>query len=237
MNIILFDSEAEAEFIPAADHRAKHVRKVLGLGVGDSLFVGVVNGHRGKATIVSDGEPGITLLVDWEPRPPITYPIRLLIGLPRPHTARKILFDAACLGVERLDFFESQKGEPSYRKSKLWASDEWRERLRLGAEQAFATQLPQVEHFGTLQAALEADPLPGLALDVYEGEGPLSRFCPKRLEPTQLAIGSERGWSADERNVLRGHGFRLVGLGERVLRTETACVTAVSVVLAAANCL
>jgi RsmE family RNA methyltransferase len=41
-----------------------------------------------------------------------------------------------------------------------------------------------------------------------------------------LAIGPERGWSDGERNHLEEAGFLRLSLGERALRTETACVAA-----------
>jgi RsmE family RNA methyltransferase len=50
--------------------------------------------------------------------------------------------------------------------------------------------------------------------------------------PVVLAFGSERGWSAAERDFLRTKNFFLVHLGSRVLRTETAVVTAVALVKA-----
>ena len=39
-----------------------------------------------------------------------------------------------------------------------------------------------------------------------------------------VAIGSERGWSNEERNLLRENNFLLVSMGPRVLRQETAMV-------------
>ena len=47
-----------------------------------------------------------------------------------------------------------------------------------------------------------------------------------------LAIGSERGWSPDERDLFRQNDFVLADLGERPLRTETATIAAISVVSA-----
>jgi RsmE family RNA methyltransferase len=41
-----------------------------------------------------------------------------------------------------------------------------------------------------------------------------------------LAIGPERGWSDRERKLLEDSGFLRLSLGERALRTETACVAA-----------
>ena len=69
-----------------------------------------------------------------------------------------------------------------------------------------------------------------LALDNYEAGRGLAAVVP--VSPVTLAIGPERGWSAGERDLLRGRGFEMVHLGSRVLRTETACVAAVAIVKA-----
>ena len=47
------------------------------------------------------------------------------------------------------------------------------------------------------------------------------------------AIGSERGWSERERNLFKQKGFTLCSMGERVLRTETACTAATVIILQA----
>lgn len=43
-----------------------------------------------------------------------------------------------------------------------------------------------------------------------------------------LAIGPEGGWSEDELNLAESHGFLSVHLGNRILRTETAAVSAIT---------
>lgn len=45
------------------------------------------------------------------------------------------------------------------------------------------------------------------------------------------AIGSERGWTAAERRLFCEAGFTLCGMGQRVLRTETAATTATAIIL------
>jgi RsmE family RNA methyltransferase len=46
------------------------------------------------------------------------------------------------------------------------------------------------------------------------------------MRPVVLAIGAERGWSDRERDLLEEAGFLRLSLGDRALRTETACVAA-----------
>ena len=48
--------------------------------------------------------------------------------------------------------------------------------------------------------------------------------------PVVLALGPERGWGPADRAALRAHGFTLVHLGPRVLRSETAVVSALTLV-------
>ncbi|HQG40297.1 MAG TPA: RsmE family RNA methyltransferase, partial [Spirochaetales bacterium] len=50
--------------------------------------------------------------------------------------------------------------------------------------------------------------------------------------PIVLAIGSERGWTEHEVSLLEEHGFKRVGLGTRILRTETACTVALAILAA-----
>lgn len=68
-----------------------------------------------------------------------------------------------------------------------------------------------------------------LALDNYEATESLGA---PRAAATQvvLAIGGERGWSTNEREQFRAHGFQLVHLGTRVLRTETAVTAGLAII-------
>jgi RsmE family RNA methyltransferase len=51
--------------------------------------------------------------------------------------------------------------------------------------------------------------------------------------PITLAIGSERGWTEGEVELLEAHGFTVAGLGRRILKTETAAIAASALALAA----
>jgi RsmE family RNA methyltransferase len=50
--------------------------------------------------------------------------------------------------------------------------------------------------------------------------------------PLWLAIGSERGWTISELDLLRSRGFTACSLGRRILKTETAALAATSIILA-----
>jgi 16S rRNA (uracil1498-N3)-methyltransferase len=229
LNLILFEAEEIGRTLSAADPRAVHLAEVLRRGKGEMFDAGIVNGPRGKGTIDSIGPKGVSFRFEGACDPPPADPVHILVALPRPQTARKILQEATSLGVASIRFFQSEKGEPGYAASTLWKTTEWRRHLLDGAAQAFDTRLPEVLHQRSLADCLAALPAgcARIALDNYEAT---RRMAPVGAgSPLVLAFGPERGWSAAERALLRKSGFELAHLGGRVLRTETAVVAAVAI--------
>lgn len=232
MNIILFSTSELDLPLPRSDARFRHIVETLRRRPGDSFDVGLINGPRGKGTVAEIAEDALRLTFAWGETPPPLPAIRLIVGLPRPQTARDILREGAALGVGAMDFVRTERGEPGYAQSSLWSSREWESLLRAGAAQAFCTRLPEVSHGKTLGETLALLPVGELriALDNYESPERLGSLDLAANSPVVLAIGSERGWTDRERVLLRRHAFRFAHLGERVLRTETACITAVAVI-------
>ena len=231
MNIVLFEAHELDKPLPMSDARAQHIAQVLRRQVGDSFDAGCIDGPKGKAVLKSIDQGGLSLAFEWGGEEPELYPLDLIVGLSRPQTNRKILQEATALGVRGMAFVRTERGEPSYATSKLWTTGEWRRHLVDGAAQAFSTRLPELRHGETLAEAVGRLPPEGstrIALDNYEATMGLGLACDGR-KSLCLAIGSERGWTQAERALLRENGFALAHLGERVLRTETATVAAVSI--------
>ena len=235
MNLILFDPQETSAPLPCNDPRARHLLDVLRRREGDTFDAGLVNGPRGKGTLAAIGGDALTLVFTWGEAPPPPDPVALLIGLPRPQTARDILRDATTLGVAALHFVLTEKSERNYAQSALWSTGEWRRHLLAGAAQACDTRIPEVTWDKTLLAALAAAPVHGtrLALDNYESAAlfPVAAHT----SPLALAFGPERGWGAEDRASLRAHGFIFTHLGRRPLRSETAVVAALAVLKSARN--
>ena len=232
MNLVLFSPDECERPLPRTDPRARHILEVLRREPGEPFDCGLIEGPRGRGVIESEDTLTLTLAFSWAPDPPRPLlPITVLVGMPRPQTARKILGEATTLGVERLVFFGAERGERSYGDSSLWTSGEVRRLLIAAAEQSFCTRLPVVERHATLDTALAAVGGPAstrLALDNYEAAVALPT-APLAGTPACLAIGPERGWSSAERTRLRAEGFILAHLGTRVLRAETACTAGLAV--------
>ncbi len=239
-----------------------HVLEVLRRREGEVFDAGVVNGPRGKAVVRHIAAGHLELIFNWGKEPSPLPPLTLIMGLPRPQTARKILNEAATFGVTGLHFVATERSDPNYAASTLWSSGEWRRHLLAGAAQAFDTRIPEVTWTWSLPEAICESGRGGLtgfhdsslrahnspdgnsvlspndasplliALDNYEAS---VRLGAVELEPSRgvcLALGPERGWGGNDRSVLRKNGFLLAHLGERVLRAETAVIAALGIVAA-----
>ena len=231
MNLILFKQEELEVPLVRSDPRAVHILEVLRMDSGQTFDVGLINGPRGKASWESADKGPLQLSFEWETEVPSLLSIDLWVSFCRPQTCRRILQECASLGVNSINFFDTEKCEPSYRKSKLWTTGEAERLLIRGAEQAFCTQIPQLRFGDELADTIEDNKPAGtcLALDNYESTKPLGAI-ELLNEPITLAVGGERGWSKLERDLLRKNGFTLVDLGSRVLRTETACISGIAII-------
>lgn len=232
MNLVLITESEAVEGFVADDPRARHLRETVGVRLGSTFHVGIENQRRGIATIALL-EPTLRFTVQWEADPQPRLPLTVIVGLPRPQTAKKLLHDLASLGVDRIVFFEAEKSDPSYSQSSLWRDDEWREPLRKGAEQACSAHVPSVRHQPDLASTLRDIDSQGwnASLDPYVASGPLGAAA-KNFPGGCLALGPERGWSDAERRALAEAGFTAYHLGDRILRVETAAVAGASLMLA-----
>ena len=232
MNIILFEQEELEKPLPIRDDRARHILKVLGFGAGDSFDMGLINGPKGKGKLVSISEKEMEIEFSLGDEVPQLHPITLLMAYVRPVNAQRIIRDVTSLGVEHIMLFQGGKSEKSYASAKAYLPENLNGFLKEGAEQAFCTQIPTLSHHKSLEECLEnlSLNLPLFALDNYEATSKLSTMK-KNIPAASLAVGPERGWSANERSLFRKKGFELVSLGERVLRTETACIAGISMLL------
>jgi RsmE family RNA methyltransferase len=231
VNLVLITAdEAEAGLAPD-DPRARHLRETVGLATGGTFHVGIENGLRGIATIRALA-PKLTFTVVWEESAQARLPLTVLVGLPRPQTAKKILHDLASLGAARIVFFEAAKGDPGYLTSSLWKDGEWREPVLKGTEQACSTLVPEVTRVPSLLAALALVDASAwkLALDPYEATG--TPEIPAPANAAVLAIGPERGFAEAERATLRAAGFGFAHLGDRILRVEAAALVGGALMLA-----
>lgn len=231
MNALIFKDLNESKFLPFSSPKAHHIKNVLNLKTGDEIFAGIKNQNLYK-TRIFETESGYEFSGDITPlENPKRVKITLCSAFTRPQIAKRIMFEASCFGIEKLIFYPAQKGESGYLKASLYSPDEVEEQLIKGAEQACSSLIPEFHLSESLQEALELSSNCDIKIapDIYESTKNLSEI---RLKDKKAAVvfGGERGFSNDDRTLLRENGYILASLGKRVLRTDSAIIATLAII-------
>lgn len=252
MNICLFSKE-EVEsgfYLKIKDDRANHILKILHKKEGDSFVAGVIDGMAGIATIQKIDQEFIYCSFKETSSGKPLNPLKMIIGFPRPIQLKRLLRDVAALGVCEVHLTGTELGEKSYMQSTLVEKGNAYKMLLDGTVQAGSTNVPKLFLHKTLKdciaeiksenaenVLLALDNVnPKISLKKSLGEAGLNfeygskdSNCAKTVV---AAIGSERGWTDKERTLLEENGFIRCGMGERIMRTETAATVSASIILA-----
>ena len=237
MNLLLFEShEIKADnTVSLSDRHSEHIIRILACKLGDTVRAGVINGPVGTGEIVSIKNTEVVLRFTPEGPPSEQPPLDLILGLVRPIMLKKILAQAASLGVGRIFLINANRVEKSFFGASLLKDERYRTYLIEGLEQAKVTYLPQVSIHHRFRPFVEdfvptiaksysrmlvAHPEAGEALKQVTGTEISGR--------TLLAVGPEGGWVDFEIEKFLDQSFMPVSLGERVLRTDTAVVALLS---------
>jgi RsmE family RNA methyltransferase len=247
VNIILFEkkeiSPDMSGFLLRRDKRAAHLIKVLRKKEGDVFEAGILVDEKsgadrqtidlqssiGTGRILSISQDGIKFSLELASPPPPRVPIILGVGFPRPIQLRRLLRDAANFGIEEVDVFGTELGEKSYRDTNLLIDGGAREALLEGAVQARDVRIPRLAVFPDIKSWLET--VPGTYLRFAADNAGTEKTVPGTIFAAVLAIGSERGFSGSERHQLDENNFVSFSLGPRALRTETAAVAGIAVLM------
>jgi RsmE family RNA methyltransferase len=240
MNLILCESsEVDAHgVVTLTGTRAAHVRGVLHAGPGDTVRIGVVDGAKGQGEILALDEGRVVLrtglvaglAAGLDATVPALPEVDLLLALPRPKVLRRLWAQLAAIGVGRIVLTNASRVERHYFDTHVLEESTYRPLLIEGLQQAGDTRLPRVSIHRQLRILVEDE------LDALSGDGarlvahpgghrsPLEAARESQWRRVLLAIGPEGGWNDFELDLLTRHGFEIVSLGPRILRTDTACV-------------
>ncbi len=230
MNIILLaQSEIKGNTAVLHDRRSEHIFKVLEARVGDTLRTGIINGPTGTSTITAITDETVELTTDHsgpQPEKPLTD---LILALPRPIMLKRVLSQAATLGVGRIFLINANRVEKSFFSASLLQPENILQHLLLGLEQAGDTLVPEISIHNRFRPFVE-DLLPSLISEcpgrLVAHPGPF-HLLPEVVElplrgKTILAIGPEGGWVDFEVEKLQQAGFKPFSLGPRILRVDSA---------------
>lgn len=232
MNLILCESsEVDPDgVVTLTGARAAHVRGVLGGTPGDIIRMGVVDGPKGRGEILALSEDRVVMRSELDATVPPAPAVDLLLALPRPKVLRRLWAQLAALGVGRIVLTNASRVERHYFDTHVLDESTYRPLLIEGLQQAGDTRLPRVSIHRQFRILVEdeLDAVSGGAVRLVAHPGSHRSLLTVARESLErrvlLAIGPEGGWNDFELDLLARHGFDVVTLGPRTLRTDTACV-------------
>lgn len=212
---------------------AHHVSRSLRMAVGDPLTVCDMQGKEYTCQIEGFDEDRavyaqILQVKEAENEPPCY--IRLFQALPKGDKLDTVIQKAVECGASEIVPFESERCVVRMKPEAEARKTERRQKIAAeAAKQCGRSVLPGVRSTVSFEEMLLLASESELCLFCYEGDGtlPLGRVLRETLgekgaRSVSVIIGSEGGFSLREVNAAQDAGMRLVGLGKRILRTETA---------------
>lgn len=172
---------------------------------------------------ILSAEPGCT-----EP----TVSVTLFQALPKADKLEQIIQKSVELGVteivpvltrrciSRMSSGDFQKKRPRYQRI-----------AQAAAQQSGRSIIPAVAPLHSLEMAAERMRALDVPLVLYEEDGISFSAVPQNAKTYGICVGSEGGFDPQEIEMLSAAGVQSVWLGKRILRCETAPLTALSVLM------
>ena len=221
--------------VELAAEAAHHALKVLRVGAGDTAILFDGRGGQWLATLNPAGKVLRATLKEFaaaDCEPPLA--LTLAQALPAGDKMDLVVQKAVELGVSRIQPVVAQRsvvrlsGERAERRV-----EHWRNIAIAACEQSGRNRIPTVEPILDLPQYLGlAARENGLGFVCAPGGTGSLRDLRAPTTPGSLLIGPEGGFEEGELLAARAAGFHAIGLGPRVLRSETAGLGAVAAMMA-----
>ena len=218
-----------------ASHLIRVLRAQAGMEfdivAGDRVWHGVIAGISGDSV-------RFNLVAEVEADPAL--PLTMLLSVFKFDRMEWAIEKATELGVERIVPIIARRSEKHLAQSAQNRVERWRRIARESAQQSRRSDVPVVEDAVALKAAARRE---GNAVRLLLAEQERTRTLRRALEealdaggdqipPIRVAVGPEGGWVAEEEALFDSEGWKPVSLGPRILRAETAAITAMAVAAA-----
>ena len=225
----------ESREVTISGEDARHIALALRARVGDTVMLADGTGLSYTATLAAISPTAVRCTVTDCRRATVELPlsVHLFVGYPKGDKLELVIEKAVELGAVSITPFLSSRcvRRPAAEKQER-LTDRQNRIAHAAAEQCGRVVLPTVCPTMDFAAAMREAASADLPLFFYEGEGtePMGRLLAAHPAPrsVSLVVGPEGGFSPEEVAVAQGAGCLLAGLGERILRCETAPIAALA---------
>ena len=215
----------------------QHLKRVLRLVPGDHITVFDDAGLEHEAIIrsLSLEQGKVELLRSYHVERESSLEMTLALGLTKGEKMDFVVEKATELGVQTIVPFVSAYTVPKLDQKKIEKrAERWQKIALSAAKQSGRTRIPEILSVCDFRELVKQSFPESVKILFWEKEAERTLNDVRKTEATVrsvvLAIGPEGGFSEQEANMAMQDGFSLVGLGRRILRAETAAVTAMSLV-------
>ena len=200
----------------------------------------VAGGHVWHAVIagIADGTVRFNLIAEVEADPAL--PVTLLLSVYKFDRMEWAIEKATELGAERIVPVIARRSEKHLAQTAAGRVERWRRVALEASKQARRSDVLRIEEPLALKVAVkEAEQAVRLVLAEQERSTTLRHALREALDaagddvpPIRMAVGPEGGWAAEEEAMFDAENWKAVSLGPRILRAETAAITAMAVAAA-----
>lgn len=221
-------------FIDGED--VKHIRKVLRMQIGDKVLINDCQGGEYLGTISNIDLKNIDLNLSEKLEINNESPLKIHLYQAMPKSTKMDLIIQKCteLGISGITPVNMQRvvvknGEDSKDRSTRWY------KIALeAAKQCKRSIIPSIRNPINFNDMVEELSSYDLLVVPYENEKGLgvkhlSKTLTKSINTIALVVGAEGGFEDIEIDILKEHGAKIVTLGNRILRCETAAITCLSI--------
>lgn len=222
---------APGALIKLSDNAAAHASRALRMKVGDSavLFNGDGNDYQCELTYMSKSEVSAKVKSVSANTCESPLNITLIQAISSGDRMDFTIQKAVELGVTAIQPISSQRsvvklsGERAEKRR-----EHWQNVVISACEQCGRAIVPEVRPATSLAQWLGQSETAALRIILSPGASQSLNELPKPAGDIQLLIGAEGGLTEDEISLATTHQFTPIRLGNRILRTETAALTAIS---------
>jgi 16S rRNA (uracil1498-N3)-methyltransferase len=214
---------------------AGHICRVLRLSNGDEveLFDGTGSGYRAQIVSVAPDHVRLSIVASYPLTTESPARITLAQGFLKENKMDDLIRPLTELGIHRWRPFCAARSVSRPKAKGLEKRlDRWRKKTLEAVKQCRRARIPTIEPADSLVEVLETSDGFDLNIFFWEGELLAVKLPGQSLPPPRsilAVVGPEGGFSAEEVQLAREHGFLICGLGPRILRAETAALAACSV--------
>lgn len=212
------------------EHAAKHVARVLRLRPGASLIL--FNGDVGEylAEIVAIEKLKVHIQINSFTPKDVESPLQLHLGqvISRGEKMDYTIQKAVELGVTEITPLFSERCNVKLSGDRLEKRlKHWQGTIISACEQSGRIKIPTLHPAQDINSWIKQEQQ-GLALVLHHRNSNKLSDLETKLKSIRLLIGPEGGLSEDEISLAEDNNFQSLSLGPRILRTETAALTAIT---------